>query len=50
MEKRVNITILDSERLVILKKSYAAITGTNDIVVSLFGVQKKVNLDIQSTI
>ena len=50
LEKRVNITLLDSERLIILKKSYGIITGTNDIVVSLFGIQKKVNLDIQSTI
>ncbi len=50
-ERNINYTILDGERLVILKKSYGALTTTfNDISISLTGIQKLVNLDIQSNI
>ena len=50
-ERNINYTILDGERLVILRKSYNALTTTfNDISISLTGIQKLVNLDIQSNI
>lgn len=50
-ERNINYTILDGERLVILRKSYSALTTTfNDVSVSLTGIQKLVNLDIQSNI
>jgi len=49
-DRTVNFTILDGERLVILKKSYSALQGNNDITVCLYGYLKQVNLTIQSSV
>ena len=49
-DRTVNFTIVDGERLVILKKSSGVITGTNDITVALYGYLKKVNLTIASNL
>lgn len=49
-DRTVNFTIVDGERLVILKKSSGVITGTNDITVALYGYLKKVSLTIASNL